>query len=143
MNGSNIQPERAWQMALDQLRLDMPKASFDTWVRDTSFVSFEDGVFTIGTPNAYGREWLASRLTSTVTRLMTGILNQQLVVEFIVTEEILENEEDGFLEEEIQFLINIQLCCPSRRNTSRSTTKSFSQTTSLLFLGTSCDTSHF
>ena len=35
MNGSSIQPERAWQMALDQLRLDMPKASFDTWVRDT------------------------------------------------------------------------------------------------------------
>ncbi len=59
MNGSSIQPERAWQMALDQLRLDMPKASFDTWVRDTRFVSFEDGVFTIGTPNAYGREWLA------------------------------------------------------------------------------------
>ncbi|MBZ5585830.1 MAG: ABC transporter permease, partial [Acidobacteriia bacterium] len=46
------QPERAWQMALDQLRLDMPKASFDSWVRDTSFVSFEDGIFTIGTPNA-------------------------------------------------------------------------------------------
>ncbi len=101
MNGSSIQPERAWQMALDQLRLDMPKASFDTWVRDTGFVSFEDEVFTIGTPNAYGREWLASRLTSTVTRLMSGILNQQMVVEFIVTEEILENEEDGFLEEEI------------------------------------------
>ena len=32
MNGSSIQPERAWQMALDQLRLDMPKASFDTRV---------------------------------------------------------------------------------------------------------------
>jgi chromosomal replication initiator protein len=98
MNGSSIQPERAWQMALDQLRLDMPKASFDTWVRDTGFVSFEDGVFTIGTPNAYGREWLASRLTSTVTRLMTGILNQ-LVVEFVVTKETEAIEEDDFLEE--------------------------------------------
>jgi hypothetical protein len=54
MNGSSIQPERAWQMALDQLRLDMPKASIDTWVRDTSFKSFEDGELTIGTPNAYG-----------------------------------------------------------------------------------------
>jgi len=64
-------------------------------------VSFEDGVTNIGTPNAYGREWLASRLTSTLTRLMTGIFNQQLVVEFIVTEEILENEEDGFLDKEI------------------------------------------
>ena len=56
MNGSTIQPERAWQMTLDQLRLDMPKTSFDTWVRDTSFVSFEAGVFSIGTPNSYGRE---------------------------------------------------------------------------------------
>lgn len=43
MNGSLIQPERAWQMALDQLRLDMPKAAFETWVRHTSFVSFEEG----------------------------------------------------------------------------------------------------
>lgn len=87
MNGSNIQPERAWQMALDQLRLDMPKASFDTWVRDTSFVSFEEGVFIVGTPNAYGCEWLATRLTSTVTRLLTGILNQHVEIQFIVIDE--------------------------------------------------------
>jgi hypothetical protein len=86
MSGASIQPERAWQAALDQLRHDMPKASFDTWVRDTSFVSFEDGVFTISTPNAYGREWLAGRLTSTLTRLMTGILNQNVDIQFIVAE---------------------------------------------------------
>ncbi|MDI6694290.1 MAG: DnaA N-terminal domain-containing protein [Anaerolineales bacterium] len=100
MNGSSIQPERAWQMALDQLRMGMPKASFDTWVRDTRFVSFEDGVFTISTPNAYGREWLANRLTSTLTRLMTGILNQQLVVDFIVVEDYFESKEEDFLDDE-------------------------------------------
>lgn len=93
MNGTNIQLERAWQMALEQLRLDMPKASFDTWVRDTSFVSFEDGVFTIGTPNSYGREWLASRLTSTVRRILTGILNQQIAVRFIVNDD--PDDDDG------------------------------------------------
>jgi hypothetical protein len=101
MNGSSVQPERAWQMVLDQLRKDMPRAAFETWVRDTSFVSFEDGVFTIGTPSTYGREWLASRLTSTVTRLLTGILNQQVEIQFIVTEEVLESEEDDPLEDEI------------------------------------------
>lgn len=101
MNGSSIQPERAWQMALGQLQMDMPKAAFETWVRDTSFVSFEEGVFTVGTPNAYGREWLASRLTSTVIRMLTGILNQQVEVQFIVTEEVVEDEVDHSLEEEI------------------------------------------
>ena len=100
MNGSSIQPERAWQMTLDQLRLDMPKASFDTWVRDTSFVSFEAGIFSIGTPNSYGREWLGSRLTSTVTRLLTGIMNQHVEIQFVVIEEEPEIEQDGLPEDE-------------------------------------------
>jgi len=51
-------------MALDQLRLDMPKAAFDTWLSSTRFVAFEDGVFTFGTLSAYGRDWLFSRSTS-------------------------------------------------------------------------------
>ena len=65
MNLPTIQPERAWQMALDQLQLEMPKAYFDTWVKNTEFVSFDNGLLTIGTANAYAREWLANRLTST------------------------------------------------------------------------------
>lgn len=103
MNGLATQPERAWLMTLHQLQMDMPKAAFDSWVRDTSFVSFEDGLFIVGTPNTYGREWLASRLTSTVTRLLTGILNQQIDVQFIVVNEPddLENEpEDDVLSDE-------------------------------------------
>lgn len=100
MNGSSIQPEQAWQMTLDQLRLDMPKASFDTWVRDTSFVSFEAGILSVGTPNSYGREWLVSRLTSTVTRLLTGIMNQHVEIQFVVIEEEPEIEQDGLPEDE-------------------------------------------
>ena len=45
MNASTIHPERAWQMMLAQLQMDMPKSAFNSWVRDTNFVSFEDGVF--------------------------------------------------------------------------------------------------
>ena len=92
MNGASFSPEKALQIALDQLRLDMPKASFDTWVLDACFVSFEDGIFTVGTTNAYGREWLASRLTSTFTRLLTGIMNQRVEVQFVVVEKSREGE---------------------------------------------------
>ena len=46
-----MKPEQAWQAALGQLQMEMPKATFDTWVRDTIFVSFEDGVFVIGVAN--------------------------------------------------------------------------------------------
>ena len=64
-----LSPEQAWQSALGQLQMEMPKASFDTWVRDTRLVSFDAGIVTVGVRNAYARDWLESRLSSTLTRL--------------------------------------------------------------------------
>ncbi len=76
--------EQAWQAAVGQLQMEMPKASFDTWVRDSSLLSYEDGKFTVGVANAYARDWLEGRLTSTVTRLLNGIMNRNSSVSFIV-----------------------------------------------------------
>ena len=76
--------EQAWQSVLGQLQMEMPRASFDTWVRDTRPVSFQDGTLTIGVRNAYARDWLESRLASTVSRLLVGIMNASVVVNFIV-----------------------------------------------------------
>lgn len=76
--------EQAWQSALGHLQMEMPKASFDTWVRDTRIVSCEDGLLTIGVRNAYARDWLDSRLSSTVARLLMGILNRDVDVRFVV-----------------------------------------------------------
>ena len=78
--------ELAWQSVLGQLQMEMPRASFDTWVRDTRPVSYEHGVLTVGVRNAYARDWLESRLASTVSRLLIGILNSNVAVDFIVSQ---------------------------------------------------------
>ena len=75
---------QAWQAALGQLQMEMPKAAFDTWVRDTELLSYEDGSFIIGVQNAYARDWLESRLSSSITRLLTGIMNRTVEVRFTV-----------------------------------------------------------
>jgi len=79
-----MKPSQAWEAAVGQLQMEMPKAAFDTWVRDTALISYEDGEFTIGVFNAYARDWLESRLSSTLTRLLTGIMNAAVEVHFIV-----------------------------------------------------------
>jgi chromosomal replication initiator protein len=76
--------EQAWQAVLGQLQMDMPKASFDTWVRNADIVSYEDNVFIIGIPNAYARDWLESRLSSKIKRLLCGIMNRTVSVRFVV-----------------------------------------------------------
>jgi chromosomal replication initiator protein len=78
--------EMAWQSVLGQLQMEMPRASFDTWVRDTRPLSYERGILTIAVRNAYARDWLESRLASTVSRLLIGILNSNVAVDFIVSQ---------------------------------------------------------
>jgi chromosomal replication initiator protein len=79
-----MKAEQAWQAAVGQLQLEMPKAAFDTWVRDAELLAYEDGSFIIGVNNAYARDWLQSRLSSTVIRLLTGIMNRTVEVNFSV-----------------------------------------------------------
>jgi len=76
--------QQAWQATLGQLQMEMPKAAFDTWVRDADLVSYEDGSFVIGVNNTYARDWLESRLLSKASRLLTGIMNRTVEVRFIV-----------------------------------------------------------
>ena len=79
-----MKAEKAWQAALGQLQMEMPKAAFNTWVSDAELVSYEDGSFIVGVPNAYARDWLESRLSSTITRILTGIMNRTVEVRFVV-----------------------------------------------------------
>jgi hypothetical protein len=72
--------------------MEMPRASFDTWVRDTQVISFEENILTISVRNNYARDWLESRLTSTVSRLLIGIMNQSVQVRFVVGEDEPEEE---------------------------------------------------
>jgi hypothetical protein len=75
--------EKAWSAALGQLKRDMPKAAYDKWVRDALLLSARDGVFVIGAPDGYARDWLEGRLSSTVTRFLAGICNPPVEVRFV------------------------------------------------------------
>jgi hypothetical protein len=90
-------PEMAWEACLGQLRMDMSKASYDTWLASAQLVSFEEHTFIIGTDNSYGRDWLESRLTTTFKRLLGGMLNCTVQVKFIVLSqhEVSELEDPG------------------------------------------------
>ena len=79
-----MEATQAWQATLGQLQMEMPKAAFDTWVRNAELISYEDGAFTIGVQNAYARDWLKDRLAGTITRLLTGIMNRSVAIRFVV-----------------------------------------------------------
>jgi hypothetical protein len=73
-----------WKSVLDALQMDMPRASFDTWVRDTRAVYYDGTALSVGARNQYCRDWLESRLTDTVETRLHEILNQPVSISFVV-----------------------------------------------------------
>ena len=102
--------EQAWQSVLAQLQMEMPRASYDTWVRDTRPTSYENGIITVGVRNAYARDWLESRLATTVSRLLIGILNSNVAVEFVVLQA---NETDSHTDHDAEHVASsIEISTP-------------------------------
>ncbi len=85
--------EQLWHAAQGQIQLEMPRASYDTWVRDAELLAYEDGQFIIGVRNAYARDWLQSRLLSTVQRILSGMAGRTVEVRFIVWQDELAGED--------------------------------------------------
>ena len=40
-----MEASQAWQATLGQLQMELPKATYDTWVRDTKFIKHQDETF--------------------------------------------------------------------------------------------------
>lgn len=78
--------QQAWQATIGQLQMELSKASFDTWVKNTQLISYEDasGTFALGAGNAYACDWLDSRLKSIVVNKLSGMMARTVSVEFKV-----------------------------------------------------------
>jgi hypothetical protein len=87
---------KAWQAAMANLQTEMARATFDTWVQSAWLVDFKDGTFIVGIGNTYGRDWLANRLTSTLERFLTGVLNTPVKVCFVVAEQEFDPVEESY-----------------------------------------------
>lgn len=76
--------EQAWQATLGQLKMDMSKAAYETWVKNCELVAYSDTRFTIAVANPYARDWLESRLSSTINRMLTGFMDRPQEVNFVL-----------------------------------------------------------
>jgi chromosomal replication initiator protein len=88
--------DQIWQAALGELQLQMTKPTFDTWLKNTRAISYEDGTLIIGVHNAYAKDWLENRLMSIIKRTLVGIVGRAIEARFVLDTKTL-GEEDPLL----------------------------------------------
>ena len=75
----------AWDMVVAQLRLEMSKVLFETWVQPLHPLGYQAGIFRLSAYNSYAREWVEKRLKSRITHLLESFFNEPVKLQLIVT----------------------------------------------------------
>ena len=74
----------AWNLVSGQLRGEMSRAQFETWVLPLKPLGYADRVFRLGAVNTFTQEWIESRLKNRVTALLSGMLNETVTLRVVV-----------------------------------------------------------
>jgi chromosomal replication initiation ATPase DnaA len=71
--------------ALEFLSMEMPRGTFETWLRETRLAELTGAQATISAPNTHTKDWLENRLQSACRRALTTISGQPIErVRFVI-----------------------------------------------------------
>lgn len=73
-----------WEAAKGALQVQVNKANYETWLKDTIGLSHQGNQFVVGTPRAFAKEWLEKRLHSLIKKTLVNIIGQDIEVQFQV-----------------------------------------------------------
>jgi chromosomal replication initiator protein len=83
-NKTQLDPQQTWAAVLGELQLQMTRATFDTWLKSTHAVAYEDGTFIVATHSGYAKDWLENQLLTLVKRTLTRVVGRAVEIKFIV-----------------------------------------------------------
>jgi len=78
--------DQLWQAALGEIELNISRANFITWFRDTCILKNKDGLVTVGVPNGFSKEWLENKYNKLILRSLRNILNEIKELKFIINQ---------------------------------------------------------
>ena len=81
---SDAPAQRTWEAALGRLQLQVPRPSYDTWLRDTVGLSIDGEALVVGVPTTFAAEWLGGRLHGLVETAVASVARAPLAVRFAV-----------------------------------------------------------
>lgn len=92
--------EELWQIALGELGIQISKANFATWLKNTSLTENKDGGVIISVPNAFTKEWLENKYNKIILKALRNASNDIKEVKYIIGGENSNKKEDNFQKNE-------------------------------------------
>jgi chromosomal replication initiator protein len=77
-------PDQIWQAAQEELRFQLSKPSYETWLKNASLVSQEKNAFRIGVPTKLAKDWLEDRYSAVIKETLSALVSGDVSVAFEV-----------------------------------------------------------
>lgn len=82
-----------WQNALTEIELNVSKANFSTWFKNTHITKQEDGVVYLGVPNTFVKEWLGNKYHKFILKALRDLNEHVRGLEYVICREAPEVEQ--------------------------------------------------
>ena len=80
--------EELWNRALTEIELNVSRANFATWFKDTHVMDHKEGVVTIGVPNGFAKEWLENKYHKFILKSIRTLVPEVRAVTYHISNTI-------------------------------------------------------
>jgi len=77
--------DELWQALLAQIQLNISKASFATWFKNTGILNKKGGEVVVSVPNNFSKEWLENKYNKLIFRILHSLDEEVKEVKYSVT----------------------------------------------------------
>ena len=76
-----------WRAVLGDLQLQLPRPTFETWLKPTEGITYDEGVFVVEAPNSFAVEWLERRIYQSLQKTLRKVTGRELDLQLQVRSE--------------------------------------------------------
>ena len=82
-----MENKELWNRAMVDIELEVSKANFSTWFKNTRIMKQDSGTVFIGVQNEFVRDWLMKKYNSTILRTLRNLSEQVRGVEYLIAKD--------------------------------------------------------
>ncbi|HEY4479836.1 MAG TPA: chromosomal replication initiator protein DnaA [Candidatus Paceibacterota bacterium] len=82
-----IDNKKLWDSVLVEMEMNISKANFNTWFKETSVLKQEEGTIYLSVPNAFVKDWLINKFHKNILKALRTYGDNVRSIEYLVSKE--------------------------------------------------------
>ncbi|MSR73391.1 chromosomal replication initiator protein DnaA [Candidatus Parcubacteria bacterium] len=89
--------KKLWESVLVDVEINVSKASFNTWFKDTFIYKLEDGVAYLSVPNAFVKQWMVDKYHGSILKSLRALSENIRSLDYIVNKSDVKREDQKII----------------------------------------------